>query len=77
LENRRGAGFDSPPARRWFDFHYGELEYNNHPKFILNTAEIFPLDLEIRDNIYPNRDKVLRPEFLCTYEFALKADTKR
>jgi len=34
------------------------------------------LDLEIKD-IHPNRDRVLRPEFLCTYEFALKADTQR
>lgn len=47
-----------------------------HPKFILNTSEIFPLDLEMKE-IYPNRDRVLRPEFLCSYEFALKADTKR
>lgn len=75
LENSmdKEAWQDSPTARRWFDFHYGELDYNQHPKFILNTAEIFPLDLEV----YPNRDRVLRPEFLCSYEIALKADTKR
>ena len=72
-------GLDSPQARKWFDYHYGELEYNKKtkPEFILNTSEVFPLDLEIKDNLYPNRDRVLRPEFLCTYEFALKADTKR
>ena len=62
--------------RGWFDYHYTELDYVQEPKYVLGTSEIFPYDLELAE-LFPNRDKVLRPELVCTYERPLKVDTKK
>lgn len=67
---------DSPTTKKWFDHHYGELEYNDKPKYVLKTAEIFPYDVDLTD-LLPHPDRVLRPELVCTYERPLKSDAKK
>lgn len=40
----------------------------------MNTAEIFPLDLDFDET---NSKKYLRPEFFCSYERPLKSDVRK
>ena len=73
-DNKRGI--DSPTTKKWFDHHFGELEYNDVPKYILKTAEIFPYDADQQD-LLPHPDRVLRPELVCSYERPLKSDARK
>ena len=42
----------------------------------MNTSEIFPHDSDLNE-LYPRKDKYLRPEYVCTYERPLKADARK
>jgi hypothetical protein len=43
---------------------------------VLKTSEIFPHDIDLSE-VYPRKDKYLRPEFVCNYERRLKADARK
>jgi hypothetical protein len=49
------------------------------PYYVLKTSELFPYDAEQIDNKTINKiiSEVFRPEFLCNYDFPLKADTHK
>jgi len=51
---------------QWYDRHLEDLLYEQKEclNYVLNTAGIFPYDLE-KDE--PTKDKVLRPELMCMY----------
>jgi len=46
------------------------------PFYVLKTSEIFPFDVDLSE-VYPRKDKYLRPEFVCSYERPLKADARK
>jgi hypothetical protein len=58
------------------EYHFSELEYLEEPYYVLKTSEIFPFDSELSE-VNIRKDKYLRPEFVCTYERPLKADSKK
>ena len=47
------------------------------PFYVLKTSEIFPYDVEVDKDEQANQKKTkyLRPEFICSYERPLGADT--
>lgn len=62
--------------KNWFTHHYHDLEYAKNPMYVLRTSEIFPYDCDVQERI-PNTNRVLRPEFVCSYERPLKSDTRK
>ena len=44
--------------------------------FTVIFSEIFPFDVDMNE-VYPRKDKYLRPEFVSIYERPLKADAKK
>lgn len=44
--------------------------------YVLKTSEIFPYDIE-STQLWPDPNRVLRPEFVNSYERPLKSDTKK
>lgn len=68
------------PTKKSKDIHFFELQYeikkNNELGYVFNTKHVFPLDSDSNE-VNPNFEKVLRPEFIYEYEKPLKADTKK
>ena len=52
------------------------MQYLEEPFYLLKTSEIFPYDVDLNE-VYPRKDKYLRPEFVCSYERSLKADSRK
>lgn len=52
------------------------MQYQEEPFYVLKTSEIFPYDVDLNE-VYPRKDKYLRPEFVCIYERPLKADARK
>jgi len=57
------------------NFHVPELDYDEEVYYILKTSEIFPVDYSLQDR--KPYDLYLRPEFVCTFEKALRTDVQK
>lgn len=71
----------SDASKQSATYHYNELDYAEKIYYVLKTSEIFPYDVEIPDNSSSNKtlpktiQNALRPEFTCSHDDFLMADT--
>jgi len=57
------------------DFHVSELDYDEDVYYVLKTTEIFPADYAMQER--KPYDLYLRPEFMCSFEKALRTDVRK
>jgi len=68
------------PTNKSKEHHFFELQYevkkNQDLGYVLNTKYMYPIDSDLNE-VTRTQERYLRPEFLCQYDRALKADTKK